>query len=176
MADVALGSPAVSRWPTRIGRIIELLCLVMLVAVMATVIYGLSLRAQYERSYWGAVGVAAIGAAIILIGLAQQAIAARDAATWRDMATWQIRAARDKLAKRAGAGDRRTDFGPGSALYDAYVIEALIEDMQRASEDARDDDDGRDDVDENGVDENGGGENGGNLKPGTSGAGASDDR
>ncbi|MEP9404014.1 hypothetical protein [Sphingomonas sp. VNH70] len=123
----------------RFNRAIDAVCLFALVAVVGTVIYGLTLRAKYEQSYYGAVVVAVLGALVMLVALAQQAIAARDAATWREMAEWQIRAARAKLAARKGASG--LELGPESPLYYEYLVEALIGDMQRTDEDAADDDD-----------------------------------
>lgn len=127
------------RWAARFNRAIDLVCLFALIAVVATVIYGLTLRAAYEQSYYGAVVIAVLGAAVMLIALAQQAIAARDAATWREMAEWQIRAARTRLAARGRASG--LDLGPESSLYYEYLVEALIEDMQHADDTADDDHD-----------------------------------
>ena len=92
-----------SRWPKRIGRLIDAICLVALIVVIVTVIYGFWLRAIWAHGYYLAVAVAVLGAFVILIGLAQQAIAARDVATWRDMA--ECRSARrgrrrDRPARR----------------------------------------------------------------------------
>ncbi len=125
-------------WSARVNRAIDLVCLFALIAVVGTVIYGLTLRAGYEQSYYAAVVIAVLGAAVMLVALAQQAIAARDAATWREMAEWQIRAARAKLAARGRASG--LDLGHESPLYYEYLVEALIEDMQNSGDDAADDD------------------------------------
>lgn len=132
MPNASLNNPAASKWPAQVSRTINIICFVALLSVMGTVIYGLVLRSIFERSYMGAVIVASLGAITILIGLAQQAIAARDAATWRDMAEWQIKAARDRIAQRQGVGDGAIDLlaGPDSTLYYEHLIEALLSDMQ----------------------------------------------
>ena len=65
------------------GLTVNLVCFLVLLLIMATVIYGLILRAVWEDSYYIAVGIAVLGAIVLLIGLAQQEIAARDKATWR---------------------------------------------------------------------------------------------
>jgi hypothetical protein len=68
-----------------------------------------------------------LGAFVILIGLAQQAIAARDVATWRDMAEWQIRAAR-AAAGQAGAtqADADDEIEANSAAYYEVLIGTLV--------------------------------------------------
>jgi len=126
-----------SRWPKRIGRLIDAVCLVALVAVVVTVIYGFWLRAIWAHGYYLAVAVAILGAFVILIGLAQQAIAARDVATWRDMAEWQIRAAR---AKAAEANPSDAELGenlePNSAAYYEILVGTLVrqaEDEEKAA-------------------------------------------
>ncbi len=129
-----INSPSLSRWSERTGRIIDRICFCLLLLVIGTVIYGLLLRAGYERSYYGAVALAVLGAIVMLIGLAQQTIAARDAATWREMAEWQIRAARARTAHKM---NREKDDGPDldadSTLYYEHLIEALIADIQQPS-------------------------------------------
>lgn len=117
-----------SRWPKRIGRLIDAICLVALIAVVVTVIYGFWLRAIWAHGYYLAVAVAVLGAFVILIGLAQQAIAARDVATWRDMAEWQIRAARAAAAERADAAEATADdeIEANSAAYYEILIGTLV--------------------------------------------------
>ena len=125
-----------SRWSARTGRVIDTLCLIALLAVIATVIYGFALRAYWARGYYVAVAVAILGALVMLIGLAQQAIAARDAATWRSMAKWQIRAAR----QRVGSGvieplaEDDHDLDPDSRHYYEHLVEILLEGMQHDDE------------------------------------------
>ncbi len=126
-----------SRWPKRIGRLIDAVCLVALVAVVVTVIYGFWLRAIWAHGYYLAVAVAILGAFVILIGLAQQAIAARDVATWRDMAEWQIRAARAKAAE-ANLSDAELgeNLEPNSAAYYEILVGTLVrqaEDEEKAT-------------------------------------------
>ena len=118
-----------SRWPKRIGRLIDAICLVALVAVFTTVIYGFWLRAIWAHGYYLAVAVAILGAFVILIGLAQQAIAARDVATWRDMAEWQIRAA------RATAGQVDDEIEPHSAAYYEVLIGTLVAHAEQDEQD-----------------------------------------
>lgn len=126
-----INSPSFSRWPKRTGHVIDIMCFCALLLVMGIVIYGLLLRAVYERSYYGAVGLAGIGALVMLIGLAQQTIAARDAATWRKMAEWQIKSARTKAMQMTGRGnDSAADLDRDSSLYYEHLVEALIIDIQ----------------------------------------------
>lgn len=126
-----------SRWPARIGQLIEIACLFALIAVFVTVIYGFWLRAIWAHGYFLAVGVAIVGALVILVGMAQQAIAARDVATWRDMAEWQIRAARDRIAPGAVPLDpaAQADVDPDSAAYYEVLVGALVRKAE-ADEDA----------------------------------------
>lgn len=114
-----------SRWSKRIGRLIDGVCLVALIAVVATVIYGFWLRAIWAHGYYLAVAVAILGAFVILVGLAQQAIAARDVATWRDMAEWQIRAARAKAAQSKST-EPDQDVEPNSAAYYEILVGTLV--------------------------------------------------
>jgi hypothetical protein len=74
------------------GRTVNLAFFFVLLLIMGTVIYGLILRAVWEDSYYVAVAIAVLGAIVLLIGLAQEEIAARDKATLRAMAEWQLRA------------------------------------------------------------------------------------
>lgn len=115
-----------TRWSDRIGWVINLICLVALVAVIATVIYGFWLRAIWAKGYFLAVGVAVIGAIVILIGLAQQAIAARDVATWRAMAEWQIQAARARVARAEPGENQAADIEPESAAYYEMLVGTLV--------------------------------------------------
>ena len=106
---------------------IDAICLLALVAVIGTVIYGFWLRAIWAHGYFLAVAVAILGAFVILIGLAQQAIAARDVATWRDMAEWQIRAARAKAAQtRPPEAGLDEEIEPNSAAYYEVLIGTLV--------------------------------------------------
>lgn len=118
-------------WKKRASHILNGVCLVALLVVMGTVIYGLMLRASFERSYYAAVVVSILGAMVIVVGLAQQAIAARDALTWREMAEWQIRAAAQRIAARARAtATVSAMLGPDSEAYYDQLIETLLDDMQ----------------------------------------------
>ncbi|MCP8889319.1 hypothetical protein [Sphingomonas faeni] len=129
MSDPAPNGLTQSRWPKRIGRLIDAICLVALIAVFMTVIYGFWLRAMWAHGYYLAVAVAILGAFVILIGLAQQAIAARDVATWRDMAEWQIRAA------RAAAGKSDDEIEPHSAAYYEVLIGTLVAHAEQDEQD-----------------------------------------
>ncbi|WP_288415281.1 hypothetical protein [uncultured Novosphingobium sp.] len=127
--------------PTRLrsfGRMVNLACFVVLLIIMGTVIYGLILRAVWERNYYVAVAIAILGALVLLIGLAQQEIAARDKATWRAMAEWQIRATYRKLATRWAEQEKQGKPAPtiDSEGYYEELLEVLIEDMQRVTESA----------------------------------------
>jgi uncharacterized membrane protein YcjF (UPF0283 family) len=116
-----------SRWPTRIGRLIDMICLIALIVVIGTVIYGFWLRAIWAHGYYLAVAVAVLGALVILVGLAQQAIAARDVATWRDMAEWQIRAARAAAARKVSeTQDGNDEIETNSAAYYEVLIGTLV--------------------------------------------------
>lgn len=122
-----------SRWSERTGRLIDAICLVVLVGVVATVIYGFALRAVWAHGYYIAVAVAIVGALVMMIGLAQQVIAARDAATWHDMAVWQLRAAREKIEGGAvvGASDTMSASDPDSPDYYEQLIKVFLESVQR---------------------------------------------
>lgn len=127
--------------PTRLrafGRVVNLACFFVLLLIMGTVIYGLILRAVWEDSYYVAVAIAVLGALVLLIGLAQQEIAARDKATWRAMAEWQLRATYRKLAERWAQDEKSGRPAPtvDSELYYEQLIEVLIEDMQTVTEQA----------------------------------------
>ncbi|MES3083432.1 hypothetical protein [Sphingomonas faeni] len=115
-----------SRWPKRIGRLIDAICLVALIVVIVTVIYGFWLRAIWAHGYYLAVAVAVLGAFVILIGLAQQAIAARDVATWRDMAEWQIRAARAAAGQGGATQADADDEIEANAAYYEILIGTLV--------------------------------------------------
>lgn len=120
------------------GRYVNLACFFVLLLIMGTVIYGLVLRAIWAHSYSIGVVIAVFGAIALLIGLAQQEIAARDKATWRAMAEWQLRATYEKLtlrwAEQEAAGLRPPTID--SELYYEQLLEVLIEDMQRVTESA----------------------------------------
>lgn len=127
MPNSTANSLSESRWPARIGRLIDAICLLALVVVIGTVIYGFWLRAIWAHGYFLAVAVAILGALVILVGLAQQAIAARDVATWRDMAEWQIRAARAKAAQaRPPEAGLDEEIEPNSAAYYEVLIGTLV--------------------------------------------------
>lgn len=124
-----------SRWSKRTGRIIEAICFLLLMMTIGTVVYGLMLRAFWADGYYVVIALVLIGALVMFLSLAQQAIAARDAATWRAMAEWQIRAARSRImggAATAGgpALDKTTDFDPESPLYYEHLVEALLDHVQ----------------------------------------------
>jgi len=118
------------------GRAVNLACFFVLLLIMGTVIYGLILRAVWEDSYYIAVGIAVIGAIALLIGLAQQEIAARDKATWRAMAEWQLRATYAKLAARWAEQEKSGRAAPTIDSEDYYeqLLEVLIEDMQTVTQ------------------------------------------
>lgn len=117
-------------WAARLTRAVDLLCFIMLIATMATVIYGFSIRALWADGYYVAVALALLGSLVMLIGIAQQAIAARDAATWRDMAEWQIRAAEARLATLPPApGEERIDRD--SPVYYEVLIGTLVDHASR---------------------------------------------
>lgn len=120
------------------GRVVNLACFFVLLLIMGTVIYGLILRAVWERSYYIAVAIAVFGAVVLLIGLAQQEIAARDKATWRAMAEWQVRATYRKLAERWAEEEKQGRPTPtiDSEHYYEELLEVLIADMQRVTESA----------------------------------------
>lgn len=121
-----------SGWVAGLARAVEILCFVMLLATMATVIYGFAIRALWADGYYVAVALAVLGTLVMLIGIAQQAIAARDAATWRDMAEWQIRAAEARLAAMPTApGEERLDRD--SPVYYEMLIGTLVDHASRES-------------------------------------------
>ena len=120
------------------GRFINLACFFVLLLIMGTVIYGFVLRAIWAHSYTLAVCIAVFGAIALLIGLAQQEIAARDKATWRTMAEWQLNATYAKISKRWAEEERNGRRPPtiDSELYYEQLLEVLIEDMQQVAEKA----------------------------------------
>lgn len=121
------------RLAERLASAINLVCLLLLLLTMGTVIYALLLRAWYEASYLAAAVVAIVGAVVVILGLAQQAIAARDRATWREMAIWQIRSATRKLEANGicGADELTELLGTEHTPYYEHLIATLIEDMGR---------------------------------------------
>lgn len=123
----------------RFGRAINIACFFLLLLVMGTVIYGLVLRAIWEGSYYIAVAMSMIGSVVLLLGLAQQEIAARDRATWRAMAEWQLRATYRRIAERRGddAGPDPAGMSDDFDLYYENLVEALMDDMQRVSGESR---------------------------------------
>lgn len=98
---ININAPNSSPFVRKVGLVVDILCWIVLIAVIVTVIYGLILRARFEQSYGLAVVIAVIGALVLFIGLAQQAIAARDHATWEEIALWRLRA----LQRKAGEED-----------------------------------------------------------------------
>jgi hypothetical protein len=124
-----------SRWSKRTARFIDVLCFVALLAVIGIVLYAFFSRAIWARGYVVVLGLGVIGAVVMLLGLAQQAIAARDARTWREMAEWQIRAARAKLMG-GGAVDHSVDgaLDTDNPFYYEHLAEALLENMRREEE------------------------------------------
>lgn len=119
-------------WVAGLARAVELVCFIMLIATMATVIYGFSIRALWADGYYVAVALALLGSFVMLVGIAQQAIAARDAATWRDMAEWQIRAAEARLAAMPSPpGEERLDRD--SPVYYEMLIGTLVDHAGRES-------------------------------------------
>lgn len=132
MNDPAQLPRARTGWVNGLTRAVDLLCFLMLIATMVTVIYGFLIRALWADGYYVAVALAILGSLIMLIGIAQQAIAARDAATWRDMAEWQIRAAEAKLAAIPTApGEERIDRD--SPIYYEMLIGTLVDHSSRES-------------------------------------------
>lgn len=127
-----------SRWSKRTGRVIDGVCFLLLLLTIGTVIYGLMLRALWADGYYVVIALALTGALVMLLSLAQQAIAARDAATWRAMAEWQIRAARSRILTGAGnhAGGPVSpgDLDPDSPHYYEHLVEALLDHVQRDGE------------------------------------------
>jgi hypothetical protein len=110
-------------------------CFIALVAVFATVIYGFWLRAIWAHGYYLAVIVGIVGAVVILVCLAQQAIAARDVATWRDMAEWQIRAARAHARHSPPYQDSNNSIYEDAEPHSAAYYEMLIGTLVRHAED-----------------------------------------
>lgn len=130
-----INAPTTSRRMRRVGALIDAVCWVVLLLVIITVIVGLIERARFERSYGVAVVVAIAGALVMLIGLAQQAIAARDLATWREMASWQLRAARQRAQDRLNREERAAMERDGGAdpfedIMSDVLIEAIMEQTQ----------------------------------------------
>jgi hypothetical protein len=125
-----------SRWSKRTGRLIEGACFLLLLVVIGTVMYGLTLRALWADGYYVVIAAAAVGAVVMLLSLAQQAIAARDAATWRAMAEWQIRAARHRIMAGATSapGSGLEPLDPDSPSYYEHLVEALLDHVQRDDE------------------------------------------
>jgi len=141
MADFSLNSPTGAlRWRW-LGRLVDRLCWVVLVVVMGVVIVGLLRRAHFEHSYALAVIIALFGAFVLLVGLAQQAIAARDLETWRVMAEWQLRAARDRAGLYEDIPSPNIAITPANAgdedhaRYFALLSDILVEEMMDIHDD-----------------------------------------
>lgn len=127
------GSTWFDPWVDRLRLLLDSLCLLILLIVLGTVIYGLFLRAHYETNYYIPAAVAVIGAFVILLGLAQQRIAARDAATWRQIAEGQIAMAAKRVQdEQAGndPGDLARIAGFDGIGYQEQLLEALIDVMK----------------------------------------------
>jgi hypothetical protein len=125
---------ALSRWPAGPARLLDVVCLLVLVLVIAAVIYGFALRAIWAHGYYIALALAVVGALVLMIGLAQQAIAARDAATWRDMAVWQLHAARTKvLAGRVTAAGEGVVSADDPAYYE-HLVEVMLDSVSRGDD------------------------------------------
>jgi lysylphosphatidylglycerol synthetase-like protein (DUF2156 family) len=124
MVDFSLNAPSLAVRPRGLGQAVDRVCWAVLLLVMVVVIAGLVRRAHYEHSYTLAVLLALAGAFVLVIGLAQQAIAARDMETWRVMAEWQLRAARARsdVPERAAADEDQ-------ARYLALLSDILVEEM-----------------------------------------------
>jgi len=137
MAGFSLNSPTDAFWSRRLGRLIDGICWVVLLVVIGAVIAGLVRRAHYEHSYSLAVIIALLGAFVLMVGLAQQAIAARDLETWRLMAEWQLRAARERAGLAADLPAKLaliTD--DDQARYYALLSDMLVKEMMDVHEGA----------------------------------------
>lgn len=134
--DPSAETSSVETWPLfwRYYRtLVDVLSVAGLAGVVGTTLYCLEVRAHYERSYAAAFLIALLGLVVMLLAWAQQAIAARDLASWRDMVEWQIRAAHRKIALRGGE----------SEMHDQYfeiLIDTLIADMHAGVEAAPEED------------------------------------
>jgi len=133
MADISLNTPSSGRRARELGRAVDKACWIVLLSVIVVVIVGLVRRAHFEHSYAVAVIIALLGAFILVVGLAQQAIAARDLDTWRMMAEWQLRAAHDRTGHNPIAQANSAD--EDQARYYALLSDMLIEDMMVIHED-----------------------------------------
>lgn len=133
MTPANINEPRSSPVIRRIGRAIDMLCLIALLCVIFTVIYGLILRARFEQSYGIAAVIAIFGALVLFIGLAQQAIATRDLATWQEMALWRLRALQIKAAgtlDHDGPPQEGEDMAAMNMQFTQTVSDILIKDMQ----------------------------------------------
>lgn len=141
MFDFDTNAPVDMHHPNRFGRAIDRVCWIILLVVIGTVITGLMRRAHFEHSYTPAVFIGVIGALVLFIGLAQQAIAARDLETWRMMAEWQLRAAQERVGLRS---DALAAFGEDNdterAYHYAVLSDILIEEMMAIHDESQESD------------------------------------
>lgn len=123
-----LGTSTIWRWVNRLSFI-------AILTIMATVIYGLALRATFEKSYWAACILAVAAALFVLVALAQQTIAARDEATWREMAEWQLKAATDRVAAHRRQNGQSVEGLPSEDDdYYEQLLATLMDDMREPAE------------------------------------------
>lgn len=127
-----INAPNSSPFVRKVGVLIDGLCWIALISTVVTVIYGLLLRARFEQNYGIAVIIAIFGAFVLFVGMAQQAIAARDHATWEGIALWRLRALQRKAGEELNEGEQ-------SALMDKQFVEAvsatLLAEMRRGGHD-----------------------------------------
>jgi len=108
-------------------RAVNLASLFILALIVGTAIYCISIRVKYEGSYLAAAIFAILACVVMVVAWGQQAIVARDIATWREMVHLQIAASRSRALQMAGSGETQDE-------YLAVLVDTLVRDLDASVE------------------------------------------